>query len=812
MFADILILRSQSNHDQILTYLLPTELAQVEAGSLVSVPVRQQLEKGLVVRLHEDMPEIKTRLKQVDALLDDIPPLTQAALTLAQWISEYYICSLNKAAHLFLPPPVRQVVKEVLVINKNETGQQFFLAELENKILDYLKNNLHKKISSRDIVNKYGINAKLSLEMLFKQDILRIKKDFSPDIEDKLCVTYKLSDAAPDWLQIAKKAPRQGEVLKGLQDGLFTLKELKERYGQIQPALRSMVKKGWIIATKEQVSRNPFANRLPRGLSFSLNEYQSEASRVICAAVGRKQKKIWLLHGITGSGKTAVYIEAIAEALKTGRQVLYLVPEIALTPQITSLLLDAFGDLLAILHSALTPGERHDEWKRIRQGKARVVLGPRSAVFAPFTDLGLIIVDEEHENTYKQNEPDPRYDTRQVVLELAEQFGACVVMGSATPSLKAYDLAQRGEYELLKMPQRIADRPLPEMTIIDMKKELKDGNKSIFSRYLREALERIVEAGEQAILFMNRRGYHTFVLCRECGKSLTCPHCDITLTYHQSKNRLVCHYCNFQRQLPQKCPSCGSHFIRYYGTGTERVCRELEILLPGVKYLRMDADTTQNKGSHTSILKDFQEQKAKILIGTQMVAKGLDFPAVTLVGIINVDGIINLPDYQAGERAYQLITQVSGRAGRGEQPGQVVIQTFSPEHYLFETVAAQDYEAFFANEMSNRKFMLYPPYCRLVRILVSGVKEKPTLDKINYLAGLLKEKIEKKYKDTELLGPSPAPLTFLHGRFRYHLLLKSESVHPLQELARLVRQEANEESNISNETRIIIDVEPQNLL
>jgi len=811
MLADILILRPQSNHDQVLTYLLPAELAKVEAGSLVSVPVRQQLEKGLVLRLHEDMPEIKTRLKQVYALLDDTPLLTKAALALAQWISEYYICSLNKSVHLFLPPPVRQGVKDVLLLNDSEAVRQLFLDEMENRILEYLKKNPHKKISSRDIVNKYGMKAKTSLEVLFKQDLLKVKKDFSSNVEDKQHVTYKLSDTALDMQQIARKAPRQGAVLQGLQDGLSSLKELKEKYGQIQPVIKSLIKKGWIIATEETVSRNPFENRLSGGLRFPLNEHQSEASRVICAAVLHRQRKTWLLHGVTGSGKTAVYLEAIAEALKNGRQVLYLVPEIALTPQITTVLLDGFGALVAILHSALTPGERHDEWKRIQQGEARVILGPRSAVFAPFTDLGLIIIDEEHENTYKQNEPDPRYDARHVALELADRFGACVVMGSATPSLKSYDLAQRGVYQLLKMPQRVADRPLPEMAVIDMKKEIKSGNKSIFSGYLREALERTVEAGEQAILFMNRRGYHTFVLCRECGKSLTCPHCDITLTYHQSKSRLVCHYCNFQRQLPQKCPSCGSHFIRYYGTGTERVSRELEMILPGIKYLRMDADTTQNKGSHTSILKEFQEQKARILIGTQMVAKGLDFPAVTLVGIINADGIINLPDYQAGERAYQLITQVSGRAGRGELPGQVIIQTFSPENYLFEAVTAQNYELFFANEIANRKFLQYPPFCRLVRILVSGVHEKATLDNINQAAILLKKEInedDNDDQDVELLGPSPAPLSFLHGRFRYHLLLKSESLHKLQKLARLVRQEANE----SDEMRIIIDVEPQNLL
>ncbi len=809
MLADILILRPQSNHDQILTYLLPAELAKVEAGSLVSVPVRRQLEKGLVLCLHEDKPDLKMRLKQVHLLLDDIPPLTGIGLSLAQWISEYYICSLNKAMHLFLPPPVRQVAKDVLVINDNETSAKLFLNKFENKIIDYVKNNPRKQISPHDIVNKYGIEAKMALEVLAKQGFLRIEKEFSSKITEKLRVTYKLAETAPDWQQITKRAPRQGAVLEGLQDGVLSLEELKERYGQIQPVLQNMVKKGWIEVFKEPADRNPFEKRMSSGLQFTLNEYQSEASQIICSAIRNKQKKTWLLHGVTGSGKTAVYFEAIAEALKTGRQVLYLVPEIALTPQITSLLLDSFGALVAILHSALTPGERHDEWKRIRRGEAGVVLGPRSAVFAPFTELSLIIIDEEHENTYKQNEPDPRYDARQVALELAERSGACVVMGSATPSLKSYDLAQKGVYELLKLPQRIADRPMPEMAVIDMKKELKAGNKSIFSRQLQEALEGTINAGEQAILFMNRRGYHTFVLCRECGKSLTCPHCDITLTYHQSKNKLVCHYCNFQRQLPQKCPSCGSHFIRYYGTGTERVGRELEAILPGVDYLRMDADTTQKKGSHTTILKEFQEHKAQILIGTQMVAKGLDFPAVTLVGIINVDGIINLPDYQAAERAYQLITQVSGRAGRGEQPGQVVVQTYSPESYLFKAVCAQDYEAFFDNEMSNRSFLQYPPFCRLVRILVSGVQEKTTLDKINSVVRILRAEIEKEALDVELLGPSPAPLSFLNGRHRYHLLLKGESLQKLQDLARLLRQETVE---LDTSPRVIIDVEPQNLL
>ena len=520
-------------------------------------------------------------------------------------------------------------------------------------------------------------------------------------------------------------------------------------------------------------------------------------------------KKKWLLFGITGSGKTEVYLRVMKEILAQGKQVLYLVPEISLTPQIVSLLAEVFGEEVVVLHSALSAGERYDQWMKIREGRAKVVLGPRSAVFAPFTDLGLIIIDEEHENTYKQNEPDPRYDARRVAEKLAELLGAILIMGSATPSLRSFYLAKKGRYGLLKLPQRVAARPLPQIEIIDLKKELRVGNRSIFSRKLLESLRSVITAGEQALLFMNRRGFHTYVMCRECGKPLTCPHCSITLIYHRSKGRLVCHYCHFQRSLPKSCSFCGSSYVRYYGTGTERVATEFARLFPGVPFLRMDTDTTQQKDSHMRMVKEFQEGKAQVLIGTQMIAKGLDFPEVTLVGVVNPDFFLNMPDYQAGERAYQLMTQVAGRAGRGEKAGKVLIQTYDPEHYLFSAVVRQDYEEFYGQEIANREVLQYPPFLYLARIMVSGYNERQVRQRIQSWQAFLENECLKLKEKVEFLGSGPAPIGFLKKRFRYHLIIKSKQLKVLQYLTRQVREK---DLKNSGEPRTIIDIEPQNLL
>ncbi|MBZ4652771.1 MAG: primosomal protein [Peptococcaceae bacterium] len=807
MFCDVLILQPESNHDQIYTYLLP-EKVEAQVGSLVSVPVRQHLLQGLILKIYEEKPQLKM-IKPLKEVLSDRPLLSSTGLKLASWLSDYYVCSLNKAVQVFLPPPVRQKEKEVLLPGPAKPEAHLFLSEMEKAIFQEVMDNEARGITRRQIVEKYGIEAKAALESLKKAGCLQVNKVFAPRVLAKKIRAVRLTGQCKDGETIRRKAPRQAEIIEMLKAGPKLISELQKDGKSVSPVLKALKEKGWVETFEVDAGRDPKSVVLETKRPPMLNGDQQAACQAICESIRKQDSQTFYLFGVTGSGKTEVYLKAVEEALSLGKQTLYLVPEIALTPQITSILLDAFGPEVAVLHSALSAGERYDEWMRIRGGEARVILGPRSAVFAPFSDLGLIIIDEEHENTYKQNEPDPRYDARQVALELAKYYQATLVFGSATPSLQGFYKATEGQYRLLELPQRAGQHLLPDITIIDMKKEIKEGNTGLFSSALIGSLKRVLASGEQAILFINRRGYHTFVLCRECGHPLMCPHCSISLTYHASGQVLTCHYCGFKRTVPRSCPACGSGFIRFFGTGTERVERECSRLFPQARYVRMDTDTTQNKGSHAAILKEFAEGKAQILIGTQMVAKGFDFPAVTLVGVINADTLLNMPDFQAAERTFQLLIQVAGRAGRGEKKGEVLVQTHYPEHYLFPTVVQNDYRLFFQQEMQNRLILQYPPYHYLTRVLVSGFVEKKVVERVEFFAKMLKIEINSSRYKTELLGPTPAPIAIIRGRYRYHLLLKSENLTFLQKLARLIKDKAGE---LPLEPRIIIDIEPQSIL
>lgn len=807
MFADVLILRPESGYDQILTYLVPACLNKAVPGILVAVRVKNKLEKGIVLRLFAERPKI-SGLRPLLEILAEEPLLSAQALIIAQWLSEYYLCSLNKVIHLFLPPPVRQKETELITTGPNEMNEHILLGKLELDIYLAVKNFRNKSMTRKQIIKKYGLEAKNALEFLIKSGLLRSEKEFTAQKSRKK-LQIEITPAAPDWQDIAKKAPKQAEILRTLRNGPATSEELKGTNVLDAAVLKTIEKKGWVKITETTQFRSPITGLMEAKRPDSLNNEQVYASEKICLSIKNKKAKKWLLYGVTGSGKTEVYLKAIEETLKMARQVLYLVPEISLTPQITSLLIESFGQSIAILHSALSPGERYDEWLRIKKGEAKVVLGPRSAVFAPFKDLGLIIIDEEHENTFKQNEPDPRYDARKVADKAAEIYQAVLVKGSATPSLTTCYQVKKREYDLLQLSQRAAARPLPEIRIVDMRKETTQGNRGLFSNYLQESLRKVFQAGEQAILFINRRGFHTFTICRECGLTLNCPRCSISMTYHRTRGKLVCHYCNFERNVPQKCPSCGSRFLQYYGSGTERVAEEFEKLFPHISYTRVDTDTTQRKGSHFMLLKDFEQGKSQALIGTQMIAKGLNFPEVTLVGIINPDVLINMPDYQSAERAYQLITQVAGRAGRGQKSGEVVIQSYDPEHYVFSSVVAQRHWQYISQEMENRMMLKYPPFYSIIRILVSGNQEKKVLDRQEYLKKIFKMEIEKNNDDIEIYGPTPAPIFYLKGRYRYHLLLKGKDLYILQKIARAVREEIKE---LNPEPRVIMDVEPLNLM
>ena len=523
--------------------------------------------------------------------------------------------------------------------------------------------------------------------------------------------------------------------------------------------------------------------RTPRGAfeeagdpGYKLTPGQQEALEEILPSL-RGNGGRYLLHGVTGSGKTEVFMKAVRETLTLGKCAIILVPEIALTPQMVSWFRGRFGAVAAVIHSRLSAGERYDEWRRIRRGEARVVIGARSAVFSPVERLGLIVVDEEHESTYL-NDRHPQYDTRDVAGSRCRREGATLILASATPSILSFARARRGDYVLLEMPNRVNDRPLPEVEIADMRSELEKGNRTVLSSALRKALKECAEKGEQAILLMNRRGYNSFVSCRSCGYVVKCPNCDISMTYHigDTDGRLRCHYCGSEMPPPDTCPACGGHYIRYFGAGTQKVEEEVHRLLPGVPTVRMDYDTTGSKDGHGKILEEFRSGRARILIGTQMIAKGLDFPQVTLVGVVAADLALNLPDYRSRERAFQLFTQVAGRAGRGQQSGRVIIQTYLPQDPVIGFAARQDYRAFFESEFRRRRNGLYPPFTVLARLLAeSNAEEKAeqAAERLEEQAGkLLDDHPEWKRRVLTMLRDTPS-VKFLKGKHRRHILIKA---------------------------------------
>jgi len=610
------------------------------------------------------------------------------------------------------------------------------------------------------------------------------------------------------------RAPKQAQVLKiALANPGLTVKELATAAGTSGQTVKVLVKRGYLKETNNtfDVTEKPQWDINMKGQRvLTLNTYQSKALKQIEAALNKNKFSTFLLHGVTGSGKTEVYLQAIAAALAEGYQTITLVPEIALTSQMIERFEARFGSLVAVLHSAMRGSARYQAWQRIRNGSAPVVLGTRSAVFAPTPKPGLFIIDEEHESTYKQ-EDHLRYHAREIAIKRAQQSGAVVILGSATPSLESYHKAGPGGiYKLLELPVRVDNHPLPAVRIVDMRQELKQGNRGIFSLSLIEAINRRLERREQVILFLNRRGYANFVMCRQCGLVMKCPLCDISLTYHLD-GKLHCHYCNYSTKQPAKCNNCGSNQIRHFGVGTQQVEVETRRLFPKARVLRMDSDTTTRRGSHEAIINSLRDGSTDILIGTQMIAKGFDVPGVTLVGVINADTSLHMPDFRAAERTFQLLTQVAGRAGRGELTGEVLIQSYTPDHYSIVAAASHDYKGFYRSEMPFRRALGYPPYRHLAVLLLTHVDEEVLI------SGALqaKEIIEGILKDAkssiDILGPAPALSGKIKGRYRWQLVLKGPHRNTLKDVLKETL-DVLEKVRPAFKPSINIDINPQGIV
>ncbi|HUP88743.1 MAG TPA: primosomal protein N' [Longimicrobiales bacterium] len=690
-----------------------------------------------------------SKIRDIDALLETSPSLTPDILELCRWLSEYYIL------------PLGQVLKSALP------------AVLSGDV------NISEPSKTRRV--------------------LKITKEI-PTLTERD--------------EVFGRAQRQRELYELLenQDGHADVAHLVTQLKFGYPIINAMVKRGIAAITEETVERDPFAAiPLSPEKTHTLTAAQTNAVRTLSLAT-RKPKEVeqpFLLRGVTGSGKTLVYIELLKEVVqRQGRGAIVLVPEIALTPQTVARFRAVFGDVIAVLHSALSEGERFDAWKALRDGKRRIAIGARSAVFAPVRDLGAIVIDEEHEGSYKQSES-PRYHARELAIIRARLTGAVCLLGSATPALESWHNAQTGKYKLLELPERVEGRPLPPVEVVDLRK-IKD-KQTILSERLVDAITERLEKKEQTILLLNRRGYATFVQCRACGEVWQCPHCNVSLTFHRARRRIICHYCFHEEPPPSVCPRCTANDISFKGVGTEQVEREVVETFPEAKIARMDVDTTSAKWAHHDILGRVESGEVDILLGTQMIAKGLDFPGVTLVGVVNADVAMNLPDFRASERTFQLLTQVAGRAGRGEKGGEVIVQTSLPNHYAIKCALDHDYIGFAAKELEERRGPNYPPHVRLANIIISGKIEDSVIEETDRASEYMISIIDGNRLPVILTGPAPAPIDRIRGRWRWHYLLRSESAKALG-IACKYLQYRYEFKPGPAELRIVIDRDPVSLL
>lgn len=789
--------------DQTFQYALPETLRhRVQPGCRLLVPFGSRKLAGVVVSCSEEPPDPSMRAAL--RLLDEEPVFDGELLALGRWIADYYCAPLGEVLRAMTPltGEIRRGRVYALTDAGREALRQLFLDAAADPAVELLRLLESRSLTEHYIAKKVPGAARLlaSLE----------RKGF---VEAEEVVAEKDPLRAPsERLRVellgipkANKLPKaQRELLAYLElhPGSHNLKDVERAVKNGGQAARALARKG-VVGLKFEVPG--LRTVIPRP-PHVLNPHQQAAFERIRAALDARRFETFLLYGVTGSGKTEVYLKAIEEALAAGRGALLLVPEIALTPAVAGQFYHRFGERVAILHSAFSDLERADQWRRIRAGTAPVVVGTRSGVFAPVRDLGLIVVDEEHDSSYKQEET-PRYNGRDVAIVRARQCHACVILGSATPSLESRYNAERGKYILLELPERIEKRPLPQVEVIDMRREfLETGKQATFSRRLREAIEQRLANGEQTMLLLNRRGFSSFLACRACGLRLECVNCSVTLTFHRRDRRMLCHYCNYATRVPEACPHCGSEYIYFVGIGSERVEEELHREFPDARIARMDRDSVTGRRRYESILQGFREGAYDILVGTQMIAKGHDIPNVTLVGVVNADIGLGMPDFRAAERTFQLLTQVAGRAGRGELPGMVLIQTLNPDHYAIRCAAAQDYAAFYAKEIQFRRAMRYPPFSALANCLVRSRSQEEALRRATELGRFLQPLPE----GLRVLGPAEAPVARLRGEYRYQLLLKSSSRRLLNETLHRIRNFAAEAK--WGATAVVVDVDPLSLM
>jgi len=798
--------------DATFTYRIPENSPEPVIGGRVIVPFREQRLCGIVTELHDREPKFTTR--RLSQVLDSTPALTQELMQLGRWIAQYYIAPVGEVFRAMLPlsAEFRRVLgyritdKGIDALHAASTSGSSLRSrkEPEHQMLEYAVLN---RLADGEIVREATLRSTSGASRAVLQTLVRKKWIAREDLSDVRDASRTVQIATLKQVEGKLNANQQSIVdyLRQQEDQRAPVEALRE-LAIPRTTLQTLVRRG-IVELSEEAASFHMSGLKPRKLEFIFTPAQKAALETITNSVDQRKFLPMLLHGVTGSGKTAVYLSAMQSVLAKGRSAILLVPEIGLTPAMAADLHQIFGDEVAILHSALSDDERAEQWKRIRSGESHIVVGTRSAVFAPVFDLALIVVDEEHDHSYKQEEM-PRYHARDVAVMRAKMCSAAVVLGSATPSLETYHNGVRGKYRLLELPERIEKRPLPKVEILDMREEFHRTKKDeVLSRKLVEEIGERLSRHEQVMVLLNRRGYSAFVLCRGCGESVHCKNCAISMTYHKREHRLVCHYCGYTRPAPKTCPKCGSEFVQYLGTGSEKLEHLLHGMFPQARIARLDRDTVRGRDDFERILSALHAGEIDLLVGTQMIAKGHDVANVTLVGVVASDAALSFPDFRAAERTFQLLTQVAGRAGRGDMPGKVVLQTFFPDHYAIQLAAAHDYRGFYEKEIRFRSWMHYPPFNAVSNVLVRS----PKLEEALAWSGVLgKWFASTRLEGVRVMGPAAAVIVRLKTEYRYHFLLKSASRERMNDVLRAMLEHADTQKIPRN--HVVVDVDALSLI
>ncbi|MCX7985240.1 MAG: primosomal protein N' [Bacteroidetes bacterium] len=829
--------------NQLFTYSVPLELEQhIAIGKRVLVPFGKKILTGVIVEVPSVPPQIS--LKSLIDIVDDQPTYSPELLQLTHWMSDYYLTPWGEILRAAVPQGLFQesfTLVRLLAQNPDELLHQLpTTARAQKAILKSLALTPVQKTSrlrkNTKVCALYPALKELRERGWIIMETMLERSTYRPKLERTLTITHAGLEALTRRTLPQKYLHILELLSKNTKDGnnVLSLQQFLKIHSISLSTIRTLHKKLLVHIAEREVSREDEFKYIPARSDILLNEHQQQAIASLRRALEAHKYRAFLLHGVTGSGKTQVYIEAIRKTLELGKTALVLVPEISLTPQTVDRFKSHFGENVAVTHSQLPARQRYDVWYRARQGSIRIVIGPRSVIFSPLQNIGLIVIDEEHESSYKQYDAIPRYNARDVALVRAWQSNAVVVLGSATPSIESYYNAQQGKYTLLELPHRVDTAQLPRVMLVDMRTERKRIFEEIktkvqstgapfpkrfpqssLSSFLRQHIQQRLEAHEGVILMINRRGFSHVMECYECGHVEKCPNCDVTLTYHSTKKHLRCHYCGFVKDPPTLCPHCGGVELRFHAFGTQQVEEELATLFPTAKIVRMDRDTTTRKGAHHRILRMFEAGEADILLGTQMVAKGLDFPRVTLVGVVSADTQMLLPDFRASENTFQLLTQVAGRAGRSIVPGEVIIQTLQPDHYSLKHVLTHDYLGFYTEELAYRQELKYPPISRLVLIEFVGTNEDSTYEHASIVAQHLHSLNEGKY---DVLGPADAAIPKIKNRYRKHVIVKSykhldpNGSHLRCVLRTMLTHYETSSLSAKHSVKMIIDIDPQGLI